>query len=75
MIVKIHKDGDGRRIMAVCDDDIKGKIFSSGRLRLDLSSPFFDGKSMDEAETEKLMKSAYIINAAGKRSNYIDIKN
>lgn len=74
MIVKIHKNNDGKVILAVCDKELLGKKFEEGKLQLDLSSKFYDGKEMQEETLLKLFKSAYIINLVGKRSINIAIK-
>jgi len=47
MIVKIHKSRE-RKILAVCDNELFGKKFEEGKLRLDLSSEFYDGEEVQE---------------------------
>ncbi len=70
MLVKVHKvnDGSGRRIVAVCDDDLSGKRFESKELVLDLSASFYKGEPKSEQETAEILKSAYIANFVGKKS-------
>ena len=76
IIVKKHViSQDGRIILAVCDKEVLGKVFSEGELQLDLSSQFYRGAEMAEADAEKLFKSAYIINFAGEKSVGLGIKN
>lgn len=68
MIVKIHQKIKGKKIIAVCDREIVGKKFEENDSQLDLSSDFYNGKSMSKEELEKEVKSAYIINIVGKKS-------
>ena len=75
MIVKKHRAPGGRLVLAVCDDDILGKRFSEGELQLDLSSNFYDGAKMTEEETEKLFRSASIINFVGKKAVRLGLKS
>ncbi len=65
MIVKIHKSY-GKVVLAMCDDDILGKVFEDEDSILDLSSSFFKGEEMDEDVVLNLVKEAHIINAVGK---------
>lgn len=67
MIVKIHEDQQ-RIIIALCDKDIFGRKFEEKNIVLDLSSEFFNGSEMKTEEIKDLIKKAYIVNAAGKRS-------
>ena len=59
-------DFKGRRLVAVCDEDILGKTFREGRLKLEVSERFYKGMltSMDEAV--KLVSDADIANLAGR---------
>jgi uncharacterized protein len=45
---KIHKSY--RWVVAICDEDLVGKIFIDGDRQLDLSGNFFKGDLMDENE-------------------------
>jgi len=74
MIVKIHKIQDGRRILAICDNDLIGKKFEEGKLQLDLSSDFYNGKERSEEEVIELLKGSYIVNIVGKKSIGLMIK-
>ncbi|NQV08530.1 DUF424 family protein [Candidatus Woesearchaeota archaeon] len=72
MIVKKHKTRDGRLILAVCDEELVGKIFDEGEKHLDLSSNFYKGEKRTEEEVKNLLKMTHIINVAGKNSiNFI----
>jgi len=44
MIVKSHSTGDGRKVIAICDDSLLGKKFEEGDKQLDLTSEFYQGQ-------------------------------
>lgn len=82
MIVKVHKIADGRKIIAVCDKGLIGKRFEEGKLQLDLSSSFYDGKEKSGEELIELLKDSYIVNVVGGESlsfllkrGFVDKKN
>jgi len=54
VLVNVHNSY--RWVVAVCDEDVGGRILSEGKKRLDLSGNFFKGKSMnlDEAREEMI---------------------
>jgi hypothetical protein len=68
MIVKIHKTQDGKKIVAVCDEDLIGKKFKEGNIRLDLSSDFYNGEKKSEEETKKIFDDAYVVNIVGEKA-------
>ena len=68
MIAKKHVTHDRRLILALCDRDIIGKKFSENEAILDLTVDFYKGEELSEKEIERLMKAAYLINIAGKKS-------
>jgi len=75
MITNIHRARDGRKIIAVCDKELLGKKFKEKDRQLDLSSKFYKGKELDDDNLKKLLKTAYIINAAGEKTTNFLIKN
>ncbi len=74
MIVKVHKTGDGRKIVAVCDKDLLGKKFEEGKLQLDLASNFYKGDEKEEEEIIKILNDGNIINFVGKKSINLGLK-
>jgi len=68
MIVNIHKTQDGKKIVAVCDEDLIGKRFKEGNIQLDLSSDFYKGEKKNEEEIKKMFDDAYIVNMVGEKS-------
>ncbi len=50
-IIKSHRD-----VVAVCDSELLGKKFESGKFQLDVKENFFNGKEMDEIQAIEVMK-------------------
>lgn len=57
MLVKIHENY--RKTIAVCDENLFGKIFEEGEKYLDLTGKFFDGNSIDEEELDKIVEMGF----------------
>lgn len=74
MIVKVHKTQDGRKIVAICDNDLIGKKFGEGNLQLDLSSSFYQGEEMSEKGVMESVKGCYVVNIVGEKSIKLAIK-
>lgn len=68
MIVKTHKTQDGKKIVAVCDEELIGKKFKEKNTQLDLSSDFYKGEKKSEEDIRKLFDDAYIVNLVGEKS-------
>lgn len=68
IVAKIHKNNDGRIILAVCDKDILGRIFEDEKRMLDLTADFYKGIERKKEELVLLYKNAYVIHAVGKES-------
>ena len=73
MIVKKHFT-QGKLILAVCDSDIINKKFEDEKAVLDLASSFYKGEETSAEDFIDLMKKAYIINADGKETIALMIK-
>ena len=67
MISKIHHK-DGRSVMTLCDNELIGKTFEEGERRLDLSSPFYDGKEITKDYAKRFVVTVSSINAVGEES-------
>ena len=74
MIVKVHRTPDGRRLIAVCDNNLLGKKFEENDLQLDLSSNFYKGEELGEDQLLTLIKSSYLINSVGEDSVKFGLK-
>lgn len=68
MIVKEHKSIEGRKIVAICDEDLIGKKFEDRRLQLDLNSNFYKGEKKTKEEVLKIFERADILNLVGKKT-------
>jgi len=66
-IVKIHQFEE-KIIVVISDKDLIGKRFEEGKLQLDLTTSFYDGKEMNETEIEELAKTAYILHLTGEKT-------
>ena len=73
MIVKIHKRDD-RAILAVCDSDLIGRIFTEGDRQLDLTSDFYKGEERDDKDVGDLIRNADIVNLVGPKAVAIGIQ-
>jgi len=74
MIIKVHKTQDGRRIIAICDNNLIGKKFEEKNLQLDLTSDFYKGEEKTKEEIIESIKGSYIVNIVGKKSISLAIK-
>jgi len=68
MIVKVHQTHEGKKVVAVCDQELIGKRLKEKNIRLDLSSEFYNGEEKSEDEILKLFDEAYIVNLVGEKA-------
>lgn len=68
MIVKVHKTQEGKKIVAVCDEELIGKKLKEKNIQLDLSSEFYNGEKKSEKNILQLLDGAYIVNLVGKKA-------
>ena len=73
MILKKHFN-EGRLILAMCDKDLLGKSFEDNKSILNLKSGFYKGEESPIEVVVSLFKKAYIINAVGKKSVALLVK-
>ena len=81
MIAKKHFQ-DNKQVLAICDEELLGKIIEENDFILDLSSEFYRGEKISKDDLKELIKTTYIINAVGektldflKQENLIDKEN
>ncbi len=69
MYLKIHEQ-QGKKIIAVCDKELIGKILTDGNAYLDLDKyrGFYVGKLSSENEVKKSLKSFSSANIVGKNA-------
>lgn len=59
-----------KRVVAICDADLLGKVFEQGDLVLDLQKyrSFYDGEKVSEEGVAKMLEGAMSYNLVGKKS-------
>ena len=76
--MKMHRTENGE-ILALCDEELLGKVFTEGNKELDLKlySDFYNGEKKDEkdAESEIFEMDISSANVVGERSVSIFINN
>lgn len=73
MILKKHFN-EGRLILAICDNNLIDKTFEDSTGVLNLKSGFYNGEAVSNDKIVDLLNKAYIINAVGKDSIALLIK-
>jgi len=68
MIVKVHQTHEGKKIIAVCDEELIGKKLKEKNIQLDLSSEFYNGEKKSENDILNLFDGAHIVNLVGKKA-------
>lgn len=61
-------------ILAVCDEELIGKIFKDKKMKLEITERFYKGNLVDEKEAVKFMQKARNVNIAGKNSIKLAVK-
>ncbi len=64
--IKIHRGG-GKTIVAICDEELLGKVFRDGPVVLDISPKFYGGERADLEKVLEAIRIADIVVASGKR--------
>ncbi|MBI2499457.1 DUF424 family protein [Candidatus Woesearchaeota archaeon] len=72
IFVKVHKGL--REVVAICDKELIGKVFSEGKYELKVGEFFYKGKEVSEDEVKEIMLNATNLNIVGERSINIAIK-
>ncbi|MDR0334558.1 MAG: DUF424 family protein [Methanomassiliicoccaceae archaeon] len=65
--VKIHVRGS-ERLLAACDEDLLGKIFADGEMRLKVSETFYGGELVSEDTFRERTRSVTVMNLVGERA-------
>jgi len=71
--VSIHKGPNGS-VLAVCDEELLGRTFSEGKLRLAVSEAFYGGDMVEEEILLEHLNRARSINLVGERAIGIAIR-
>jgi hypothetical protein len=72
--VKVHHHGKDV-VVAICDEDLLGKTFSEGAVKIEVSEKFYGGEKMKIEEAMKVAKEATIANFLGKNSVKYAVKS
>ncbi len=64
--VKIYRV-QGEVLLAACDEELLGKTFREGELKLEVKERFYKGELVDESDLEGLLEEATIANLTGER--------
>ena len=70
--VKRHAHTGGR-LVAACDEQLLGREFKEGKLRLKVRPDFYDGERVDEETYREIIGLAEIVNIVGERTVQIAI--
>jgi len=73
MIIKVNQS-QGRKVVAICDENILGKVFTQDDMQLDLTSTFYHGKKASVEQTIEVMNAADDLNLVGKKTITLAIK-
>ncbi len=77
MYVKIHKSGSysgNREVVAVCDENLLGKILHGDHIDFKVSESFYKGERKAKEEVIALLKKTTNINLVGKEAVAAGIK-
>jgi len=66
ILCKIHVHG-GERILAACDEDIRGLTFRDGDVKITVSEGFYGGEPVSEETFVERTRSVTIMNLVGNR--------
>ncbi|AHF79469.1 DUF424 domain-containing protein [Thermococcus paralvinellae] len=64
--VKVYRV-QGEILLAACDEELIGRTFREGGLKLEVKERFYKGELRDVEELEHLLKEATIANLVGER--------
>lgn len=75
MYLKIHENSD-RRIVAVCDKELLGRVLEEGNVYIDLDKyrSFYAGELAGEEEVKKSLGDFHSANLVGKKAVHVGIE-
>ncbi len=65
--LKRHRSPEGI-VIAAADEELLGRTFHSGKLRLEVHRAFYDGERVDEQTLAQLLQVAPMANLVGERT-------
>ncbi|ASJ09998.1 hypothetical protein A3L12_01130 [Thermococcus sp. P6] len=57
----------GEVLLAACDEELLGRTFREGKLKLEVKERFYKGELVEEDALEELLEKATIANLTGER--------
>lgn len=70
---RIHKHGD-ERLLAACDEELLGRTFSEGVVKVTISENFYGADTMTEETLGERMGSVTIMNLFGERTIAVGVE-
>jgi hypothetical protein len=68
-MISLRRHSSGHELLiAACDDELLGKTFEEGEIRLDVSQRFYGGEKMDRRLLTEVLALATIGNLVGKET-------
>lgn len=64
--VKVYRV-QGEVLLAACDEELLGKTFREGEIKLEVKERFYKGELVGEEKLESLLEEATIANLTGER--------
>ncbi|MEM0203625.1 MAG: DUF424 domain-containing protein [Archaeoglobaceae archaeon] len=64
----------GETLVAVCDSELVGKVFSEGKLRIEVKESFYGTEEFEEKEVVNALRKATIANITGEKAVNLAIK-
>ena len=64
--VKVYRV-QGEVLLAACDEELLGKSFREGELKLEVKERFYKGQLVEEEQLRELLEEATIANLTGER--------
>jgi len=65
----------GTVLVNICDEELVGRTFSEGKLKVHLSPDFYSGEVVGTGEALRLIRTCSIVNLAGHRSVHLAVDN
>lgn len=68
MFIVNERDSPHGLLVVITDKEIIGKVFSEGKLQLDLTKEFYRGEERSKEEVERILERAYVIHFTGEKA-------
>ena len=68
-------DYQGNTLVNICDEELVGKTYTEGRLKVHLSPEFYSGQTVGMGEALRLIRTCAVVNLAGRRVITLALEN